>query len=244
MKQQISRWFSAGVVGMGLLVGCGSATSTSDENSTPISEAPITEATTTSVELPTTTALTYQRPECSMSAVPPNETNESGQSAEGLEVLECLGDWMITQSPECGECEGVIPFHIDDNSWQMYEPLYIYCYSVPEGYGSQIEGASTIDESMNLVTLQIAVAGIPCDETNKGYHPESVTDQLIYGDTGPRVEALQKALMRVGFLDGPADGAYGPDTIRAVMNFQYSKNNAVDGIAGPNTHAFLGIAYP
>ena len=179
-----------------------------------------------------------------MSAVDPYQTNESGQTVTGLEVIECLGDWMITQSPNCGECEGVIPFHIEDNSWQMYEPLYAYCYSVPEGYGTQLEGASSSDESMNLATVQIAVAGVPCDESNKGYHPESADGQLRYGDTGPRVTALQEALIRDGFLDGLADGAYGPETIRAVMNFQYSQSNAVDGIAGPKTHALLGIAYP
>jgi hypothetical protein len=151
---------------------------------------------------------------------------------------------MITQSyPDCGECEGVIPFHLENNEWKMYEPLYVYCYSVPDDYGSDPEGAM-LEQSFIFTTIQIAVAGIPCDETNKGYHPESTADQLLYGDTGLRVAALQEALINAGFLEDSADGSYGPNTIRAVMNFQYSQNVPVDGIAGPNTHELLGIAYP
>ena len=56
--------------------------------------------------------------------------------------------------------------------------------------------------------------------------------------------ALQEALINVGFLEDSADGSYGPNTIRAVMNFQFSQNVPVDGIAGPNMHELLGITYP
>lgn len=179
-----------------------------------------------------------------MSAVDPNETNPVGRTIEGLAVLECIGDWMITQSyPDCGECEGVIPFHLENNAWKMYDPIYAYCYSVPDDYGPDPEGAIT-GESFILTTIQIAVAGFPCDETNKGYHPESAADQLLYGDTGPRVTAVQEALINAGFLEDSADGSYGPNTIRAVMNFQYSQNILVNGVAGPTTHELLGIAYP
>jgi hypothetical protein len=244
MKQHMARRFGAGAVLVSLLAGCGSSTSTSIEGSTPVSEVPITEASPTSVEIPTPSSPVDLRPECLMSAVDPNETNLIGQSIEGLGVLECIGDWMITQSyPDCGNCEGIIPFHLENNEWKMYDPLYVYCYSVPDDYGPDPEGAIT-GESFIFTTIQIAVAGIPCDETDKGYHPESTADQLLYGDTGPRVAALQEALINVGFLEDSADGSYGPNTIRAVMNFQFSQNVPVDGIAGPNMHELLGITYP
>jgi len=244
MNLKFLRRFSAGVLGLGLLIGCGSATSTSDEGSTPISEVPMTEAATTSVEIPTTTAVVNTQPACSMSAVDPGQANESGQTAGDLDVVRCIGDWMITQSyPDCGECEGVTPFHIEDNAWKMYEPLYIYCYSVPDGYGSTPEG-TPVDQSFILSTIQIAVSRYACDQENQGYHSESVADQLLYGDTGSRVSALQEALIAAGFLEDSADGEYGPATIEAVMNFQFSQNVPVDGIAGPNTHGLLGIAYP
>ena len=244
MNLKFLRWLSAGMLGVGLLVGCGDAATTGDMGSTPISEVPITEAATTSVEIPTTTAVVDTRPACSMSAVDPGQTNESGQTAGDLDVVRCIGDWMITQRiPDCGECEGVTPFHIEDNAWKMYEPLYIYCYSVPDGYGPTPKG-TPVDQSYLLSTIQIAVSRYACDQENQGYHPESVADQLMYGDTGPRVAALQEALMNAGFFEDTADGEYGPATIEAVMNFQFAQNISVDGIAGPKTHELLGIAYP
>jgi hypothetical protein len=243
MNLKLLRWLSAGILGVGLLVGCGGSANTGGIGSTPISEAPTTEAVTTSVEIPTTTIFVDTRPACEISAVDPNQVNGSGQTVGSLNFIECIGDWMITRNADCLECEGVTPLHIEDNAWKMYDPIYTYCYSVPMGYGPDPEG-TPVDQSNIRATIQIAVAGYPCDETDQGYHPESAADQLLYGDTGPRVAALQGALIAAGFLEGPADGEYGPATIEAVMNFQYSQNIPVDGFAGPNTHALLGIAYP
>jgi hypothetical protein len=238
MKQRLVRRFVVGALAACLLAGCGSATSTTDEVSTPVSEVPMTEAATTTLEIPTTTAPLAVKPACDFASV------SVDQDTSGLIELECLGDWMITQSyPDCGNCEGVIPFRIENNEWKMYDPLYVYCYSVPDDYGPDPEGA-TLEQSFIFTTIQIAVAGIPCDETDTGYHPESIADQLLYGDTGPRVTALQEALVSTGFLEDVADGQYGPATIKAVMNFQFSQNISVDGIAGPKTHELLGIAYP
>ena len=243
MNLKFLRWLSAGILGVGLLVGCSGSMGMSYEGSTPISEAPTTEAVTTSDEMPTTTVFVDTRPACEISAVDPSQVDSMGRSIEGLAVIECIGDWMITQNMDCLECEGVIPLHIEDNAWKLYDPMYTYCYSVPMGYGPDPEG-TPVDQSNILSTIQIAVAGYPCDETNKGYRPESAADQLLFGDVGPRVTALQEALVSTGFLEDVADGQYGPNTIRAVMNFQFSQNIPVDGIAGPNTHALLGIAYP
>jgi hypothetical protein len=244
MNLKFLQRFSVGVLGLGLLIGCGGAIGIGDEGLTPISEVPITEAVTTVVDAPTTTAVVDARPACSMSAVDPGQVNESGQTAGDLDVVRCIGDWMITQRfPDCGECEGVTPFHIEDNAWKMYEHLYIYCYSVPDGYGPTPEG-TPVDQSFILSTIQIAISRYACDQENQGYHSESASDQLLYGDIGPRVSALQEALIAAGFLEDSADGEYGPATVEAVMNFQFSQNVPVDGIAGPNTHELLGLAYP
>ena len=244
MNLKFLQRFSAGVLGLGLLIGCSGSVGTGTEGSTAVSEVPITEAVTTTVEMPTTTAVVDARPACSMSAVDPNATNPIGQSIEGLAILECIGDWMITQSyPDCGNCEGVTPFHIEDNAWKMYDPIYIYCYSVPDDYGPEPEGTIT-SESFIFTTLQIAIAGYPCDEANKGYQPESAAEPLRYGDTGPRVTALQQALSDIGFYLISVDGAYGPETIRAVMNFQWYHLIPADGIAGSRIHELLGIKYP
>jgi resuscitation-promoting factor RpfB len=59
---------------------------------------------------------------------------------------------------------------------------------------------------------------------------------LKTGAAGGTVVALQRA------LGVPADGAFGPQTRRAVRRFQRSHGLTVDGIAGPATLRALGIA--
>jgi peptidoglycan hydrolase-like protein with peptidoglycan-binding domain len=57
----------------------------------------------------------------------------------------------------------------------------------------------------------------------------------IVRSAGVSVAALQRA------LGIPADGAYGPQTRRAVRRFQRARGLVVDGIAGPQTLAALGL---
>jgi putative chitinase len=66
-----------------------------------------------------------------------------------------------------------------------------------------------------------------------------VTLQL--GSTGPAVVALQHALEAMGFDVGPFDGDFGPDTEAQVTRFQAVHKLTVDGIAGPETLALLGL---
>jgi hypothetical protein len=61
MNLKFLRWLSAGILGVGLLVGCSGSMGMSYEGSTPISEAPTTEAVTTSDEMPTTTVFVDTR---------------------------------------------------------------------------------------------------------------------------------------------------------------------------------------
>jgi lysozyme len=57
---------------------------------------------------------------------------------------------------------------------------------------------------------------------------------LRLGDDGAAVKRLQKALAAAGHEVG-ADGAFGPQTDRAVRAFQKQRGLAADGIAGPAT---------
>jgi len=61
------------------------------------------------------------------------------------------------------------------------------------------------------------------------------------GSTGNTVVAIQKKLIRWGYLDGEADGIYGSRTTAAIRRFQSANGLTVDGIAGPSTLAALGI---
>jgi len=62
------------------------------------------------------------------------------------------------------------------------------------------------------------------------------TGSTAVRSAGSTVAALQSAL---GIT---ADGVYGPNTRRAVRNYQRNQGLAVDGVAGPVTLAHLGLA--
>jgi peptidoglycan hydrolase-like protein with peptidoglycan-binding domain len=53
------------------------------------------------------------------------------------------------------------------------------------------------------------------------------------GESGPRVEHLQKLLKGAGLDPGPIDGVFGSTTEAAVRAYQQKVGLPVDGIAGP-----------
>jgi murein L,D-transpeptidase YcbB/YkuD len=65
---------------------------------------------------------------------------------------------------------------------------------------------------------------------------------LTPGDKGAQVVVLQRALARLGFSSGKADGVYGPATTSALKRFQQSAGLKADGILGPVTLRALGQA--
>ena len=65
---------------------------------------------------------------------------------------------------------------------------------------------------------------------------ERATNTAAVKSAGSSVSALQSAL---GITP---DGVYGPNTRRAVRNYQRNQGLQVDGIAGPVTLAHLGLA--
>lgn len=69
--------------------------------------------------------------------------------------------------------------------------------------------------------------------------PGFVPPMVSYGNAGPEVRMLQLLLEKNGLRAGPVDGQFGPQTQRAVIQFQQKKGLDVDGIVGPNTWAAL-----
>jgi len=62
-----------------------------------------------------------------------------------------------------------------------------------------------------------------------------------YGSRGSEVTQIQTKLKRWGYYTGNIDGIYGSQTVAAVKYFQRKNGLAVDGIAGKNTLAAMGI---
>ena len=69
--------------------------------------------------------------------------------------------------------------------------------------------------------------------------PNPAYRNLTQGARGERVVALQERLIELGYLTGEADGAYGNQTRRAVLRFQYYNGLQQDGIAGRATQTIL-----
>ena len=63
-----------------------------------------------------------------------------------------------------------------------------------------------------------------------------LTDRLLYHTVpmirGDDVADLQRQLNALGFDTGKVDGIFGPDTLRALLDFQHNRGMAEDGIAG------------
>ena len=62
-----------------------------------------------------------------------------------------------------------------------------------------------------------------------------------YGSRGGEVTQIQQRLSQLGYDPGKADGIFGDRTLAAVKAFQRDYGLTVDGIAGKNTLAALGI---
>jgi len=54
-----------------------------------------------------------------------------------------------------------------------------------------------------------------------------------------RVQAIQEALIKKGYIPGEVDGVWGRRTIAAVKLFQKRMGLEVDGVVGPITRAAL-----
>ncbi len=67
---------------------------------------------------------------------------------------------------------------------------------------------------------------------------------LQFGQNGPGVRRLQRALARAGESPGVIDGGFGRDTYEALRGFQRSRDLDPDGIAGPRTWTALPSGAP
>lgn len=69
----------------------------------------------------------------------------------------------------------------------------------------------------------------------------SIATLSKYGSSGEEVSKIQSRLSAWGYYTGAIDGLYGYLTYSAVKSFQIKNGLTVDGIAGPETLAALGL---
>jgi 3D (Asp-Asp-Asp) domain-containing protein len=68
---------------------------------------------------------------------------------------------------------------------------------------------------------------------------QAAESTLALGARGEEVRVVQQELNRKGYDCGTADGIFGVNTRRGVMNFQKAKGLAADGVVGTQTRAAL-----
>lgn len=73
------------------------------------------------------------------------------------------------------------------------------------------------------------------------YKNQQVEALSKYGSSGDEVRQIQEKLKRWGYYNGNVDGIYGSQTTEAVKAFQKKNGLTVDGIAGSQTLAAMGI---
>lgn len=89
-----------------------------------------------------------------------------------------------------------------------------------------------------IILLLTTLAIFVISNINKGNEVEALSK---YGSRGSEVTQIQTKLKRWGYYKGNIDGIYGSQTVEAVKYFQRKNGLAVDGIAGKNTLAAMGI---
>ena len=92
-----------------------------------------------------------------------------------------------------------------------------------------------------LISLIIVLALLllPCAFASGNYDAISGCDIQRRGSKGNNVRKIQQALINLGYLNGPVDGSYGPNTESAVRNFQYRNGITQSGVATMFTQAKL-----
>ena len=112
--------------------------------------------------------------------------------------------------------------------------------------GSIASDPKLLAHELAHVALGHAGQGAPIRRHAQSPRSIGISRTLRHGDRGSQVEALQTALVRLGYMSaaqkatGP--GVFGRRTQASVMAFQRARRLTVDGLVGPQTIAALSAA--
>jgi N-acetylmuramoyl-L-alanine amidase len=97
-----------------------------------------------------------------------------------------------------------------------------------------------------LITLMMSVAllcstSLVYKNEISNYYGYSIAAITNWGSSGQEVIDVQAKLYNWGYYKDVVDGVYGYNTYQAIKKFQSKNGLTVDGIAGPETLAALGL---
>lgn len=100
-----------------------------------------------------------------------------------------------------------------------------------------VAGSATLSRLYSATAL--APTPAPTAKPTAAPSGSTGTATLRKGDVSNAVKSMQELLIRLGYLSGKADGKFGVQTYRALVNFQKANSLDADGIAGAMTLAKL-----
>lgn len=117
-----------------------------------------------------------------------------------------------------------------------------------ESAESRIEFCETRIDSYESNKYEIGkvrdIIGSGYGELDSGKEEQFATDAAVILPAASAAgnmtaEDIQRALKNANFYNGPIDGKIGPNTLKAIIEFQKANSLKADGIAGQKTKALL-----
>ncbi len=93
-----------------------------------------------------------------------------------------------------------------------------------------------------ILALVLLTSGVYIFQIKSQENSNSAQVLSRFGSRGEEVRQIQQKLKNWGYYSGSVDGIYGTQTQNAVKYFQRKNGLTVDGIAGKNTLAAMGIS--
>lgn len=164
-----------------------------------------------------------------------------------LDGIVCAGGYAAGVTQPCADygCAAVELFHLTPAGWLGDGTTASACPEAIAALGPTPAAATALAEPFQPRPLPVDEQATttstepPLPPCNPGDAALGVRS-LRAGHEGPRVVALQAALVSLGY-DLPVDGHFGPLTSAAVLDFQTLTGITVDALVGAQTRAALGI---
>lgn len=170
-------------------------------------------------------SLTKSTPAVTTTPAPTYETLKIGSSGGAVQALQTR---LITLNYLTGKADGLYGTQTAQavTSFQKANKL----------------AADGIAGQATLSAIYATTASVNAMNTPAVTETGSLTRALKVGDRGSDVAEVQRKLIAMKYLNGGADGIFGPATALALQAFQQRNNLKADGIAGSLTWAKLNSA--